>query len=50
MRMCVICYLITRKGAHDLDKEMATEKIIRNHSFDYTALLEVAENQSEQSI
>lgn len=50
MRMCVTCCLITGKGAHDLDKEMLTEKIIRNHPFDYTALLEAAENQSEQSI
>lgn len=50
MRMCVTRCLITGKGAHDLDKEMLTEKIIRNHPFDYTALLEAAENQSEQSI
>lgn len=50
MRMCVTHCLITGKGAHDLDKEKLTEKIIRNHPFDYTALLEAAENQSEQSI
>lgn len=48
MRMCVTCCLTNRKGAHDLDKEMLIEKLIRNYPFDYTALLEAAENQSEQ--
>lgn len=48
MRMCVTRCLTTGKGAHDLDKEMLTEKLIKNYPFDYTALLEAAANQSEQ--
>ena len=50
MRMCVTRCLGTGKGAHDLDKEMLTEKLIRNYPFDYTALLKAATNQSEQII
>ncbi len=47
MRMCVTRCLTTGKGAHDLDKEMLTEKIIKNYPFDYMALFEAAANQSE---
>ena len=50
MRICVTCCLIIGKGAHDLDKEMLIEKLIKNYPFDYTALLEAAENQSESII
>ena len=48
MRMCVTRCLTTGKGAHDLNKEMLTEKLIKNYPFDYTALLKAAANQSEQ--
>ena len=45
-----VCYPLFNhwKGAHDLNKEMLPEKLIRNYPFDYTALLEAAANQSEQ--
>ena len=47
----VCCPLFsTGKEAHDLDKEMLIEKLIKNYPFDYTALLEAAENQSESII
>ena len=45
---CVLPVVYHRKGAHDLDKEMLTEKLIKNYPFDYTALLEAAAEQSEQ--
>ena len=50
MRICVTCCLIIGKGAHDLDKEMLIDKLIKNYPFDYMALLETAADQSEHII
>lgn len=47
MYRCDICCSFIGKEAHDLDKDMFTEKLIRNAPFDYIKLLETAENQSK---